>query len=335
VSAPAGEKETVRAAGALCWRRTARGLEVLLVHSARYDEWTWPKGKPEVVAGPGAGVGGGVGEGVVRNELLPECAVREVAEETGLRVRLGRPLPEVSYRLPDGRRKRVSYWVGRPYEFGERTAPAEEIDDQRWVRADQAHELLFRGGDHGPLDRLLHLARRDRLGTRALVVLRHARAVPRRQWGGRESDRPLTLAGLRQARRLVPLLDCWHPETLTTSPWRRCGDTVRPYVAGGHAALRTESQLTEDAALQDPGAAASVVRRLLEAGEDVALCTHRPVLRAVMIALREASTRTVQRALPSSDPFLGKAELLVAHVTPTDSGSRIRAVERFDVGEDG
>ena len=87
-----------------------------------------------------------------------------MAEETGVRVRLGRPLPEVSYRLPDGRQKRVSYWVGRPYEHGERTAPAEEIDDQRWVLADEAHELLVRGGDHRPLDRLLHLAARDRLG---------------------------------------------------------------------------------------------------------------------------------------------------------------------------
>jgi 8-oxo-dGTP diphosphatase len=317
VSPSARDKETVRAAGALCWRRTPRGVEVLIVHSARYDEWSWPKGKPDVVAG--------------HAELLPECAVREVAEETGVRVRLGRPLPGVSYRLPDGRQKRVSYWVGRPYDHGERTAPAEEIDDQRWVLADKAAEYLVRGGDHAPLDRLLHLAHRERLGTRALVVLRHARAVPRKQWGGPESERPLTLVGLRQARRLAPLLDCWRPEVLTTSPWRRCGDTVRPYVAGSQAALRTEPQLTEDAALQDPGAAASVVRRLVAAGEDAALCTHRPVLNAVMAALREASTRTVQRALPSSDPFLGKAELLVAHVTPGETGSKIRAVERFDV----
>lgn len=309
--------ETVRAAGALCWRRTARGLEVLVVHSARYDEWTWPKGKPELV--------GGI------PELLPECAVREVAEETGVRVRLGRPLPEVSYRLPDGRLKRVSYWVGRPYEQGERTATSDEIDGQRWVLAEEAPELLVRGNDHRPLDRLLHLANRDRLGTRALVVLRHARAVQRKQWNGQESDRPLTLVGLRQARRLVPLLDCWAPEVVTTSPWRRCSDTVRPYVAARDAKLRIAPELTEAAGTQNPGGAASIVRGLVAAGEDVAVCTHRPVLSAVMGALRESSTRSVQRRLPASDPFLGKAELLVAHVTPTTAGSWIRAVERFDV----
>jgi 8-oxo-dGTP diphosphatase len=265
-------------------------------------------------------------------ELLPECAVREVAEETGIRVRLGRPLPEVSYRLPDGRHKRVSYWIGRPYEHGERTAPPDEIDQQRWVLAAEATDYLERANDHRPLDRLLYLAQRERLGTRALLVVRHAHAVPRKQWGGGERDRPLTLLGLRQARRLVPLLDCWRPEVLTTSPWRRCSDTMRPYAANGHAALRAEPHLTEDAALQDPGAAASVVRRLVAADEDAALCTHRPVMSAIMTALRESSTRTVQRELPSSDPFLGKAELLVAHVTPAATGSRIRAVERFDVG---
>jgi phosphohistidine phosphatase SixA/8-oxo-dGTP pyrophosphatase MutT (NUDIX family) len=310
---------TVRAAGALCWRRTSRGLEVLIVHSARYDEWSWPKGKPEPLA-----------DGTP--ELLPECAVREVAEESGVRARLGRPLPEVSYRLPDGRQKRVSYWVGRPYDHEEPTAPTEEIDDVRWVRATDAHEHLSRGGDHRPLDRLLHLARRDRLGTRALVVVRHARAVPRKQWGGPEGERPLTLVGLRQARRLVSLLDCWRPELVTTSPWRRCSDTVRPYVERGHAELHQETELTEDAALHDPAAAASVVRGLVAADQDVLLCTHRPVLGAVTTALREAATRTAARSLPHGDPYLGKAELLVAHVTPGTTGSRIRAVERFDIG---
>jgi len=316
-------RETVRAAGALCWRRTSRGLQVLIVHSARYDEWSWPKGKPETVA---------VGASDGHTELLPECAVREVAEESGVRVRLGRPLPEVSYRLPDGRQKRVSYWVGRPYEFGDPTASADEIDDIRWVLAEKAQEHLSQGGDLRPLDRLLHLARRDRLGTRALLVVRHARAVPRKQWAGEENERPLTLAGLRQARRLVPLLDCWRPVAVETSPWRRCSDTVRPYAERGRAALHRDAELTEVAALHDPAAAASVVRRLVAADEDAVVCTHRPVLGPVVAALRESSTRSAGRALPSSDPWLRKAELLVAHVTPATTGSRIRAVERFDIG---
>jgi phosphohistidine phosphatase SixA/ADP-ribose pyrophosphatase YjhB (NUDIX family) len=318
VSGSSGAAETVRAAGALCWRRTPRGLEVLLVHSARYGEWTWPKGKPETADGV--------------EELLPETAVREVAEETGVRVRLGRPLPEVRYRLPDGRPKRVSYWVGRPYEHGDRTASLEEIDAVAWVPVDVARDRLTRANDHRPLDRMLHFAARERLGTRALVVVRHGHAVPRKEWDGDDADRPLTPAGVAEARRLVPLLDCWRPETLTTSPWRRCSDTMRPYAERNGHSMHRQPELTEDAALYDPAAAASVVRRLVAAAEDAALCTHRPVLGAAMAALRESSTRSVARQLPSSDPFLGKAEILVAHVTPGTTGSRIRAVERFDVG---
>lgn len=83
-----------QAAGVLCWRRAASkpgGLEVLLVHRPRYDDWSWPKGK----------VKGG--------EPLPRTAVRETAEETGLEVVLGRPLDDVHYRLPDKHGKHVAY----------------------------------------------------------------------------------------------------------------------------------------------------------------------------------------------------------------------------------
>ena len=59
------------AAGAVVVRK---GPEVLLVHRPKYDDWSFPKGKLD----PG--------------EHLTSCAVREVAEETGLDIRLGPPL---------------------------------------------------------------------------------------------------------------------------------------------------------------------------------------------------------------------------------------------------
>jgi 8-oxo-dGTP pyrophosphatase MutT (NUDIX family)/phosphohistidine phosphatase SixA len=307
----------VRASGAVCWRRSdGDRLEVLLVHSARYGEWTWPKGKPEPAEGGAP-------------ESLPECAVREVAEESGVTVRLGRPLPEVRYRLPDGRRKRVSYWVGRPVHEGKRTAQDDEIDDVAWVTPDEAYERLSRRSDHKPLNRLMHLAVRDRLGTRALVVVRHAESVPRKKWEGSEADRPLDDEGRRQAQLLVPLLGAWRPERLLTSPWQRCRDTLLPYAVDDHDALLNVPELTEDAALQDPGAAAAVVRRLIASDEDVAMCTHRPVLASVVSAMGEATTLKAQSDLPRRDPWLAKAEVLVAHVTPGPTGSRIRAVERY------
>ncbi|NKY07909.1 NUDIX domain-containing protein, partial [Cellulomonas hominis] len=90
----------VEAAGALVWRVRQGRLQVVLVHRPRYKDWSWPKGKLE----PG--------------EHVVTAAVREVEEEAGLDVVLGRPLPGLEYPLADGRFKRVHYWsaqvAGRP-----------------------------------------------------------------------------------------------------------------------------------------------------------------------------------------------------------------------------
>ena len=52
--------------------RAQRGREVLLVHRPKYDDWSFPKGKQD----PG--------------EHVTATAVREVLEETGVEIRLGR-----------------------------------------------------------------------------------------------------------------------------------------------------------------------------------------------------------------------------------------------------
>jgi 8-oxo-dGTP pyrophosphatase MutT (NUDIX family)/phosphohistidine phosphatase SixA len=303
--------EIVRASGTLTWRAAPSGrLELLVVHSARYGDWSWPKGKPE----------GG--------ETAPQCAVREVAEESGVTVRLGRALPGIAYVLPDGRRKRVRFWAARAVTEGARTASAEEIDDVAWVPADELPGLLTRPGDARPLATLLHLWERGRLDSRALVVVRHAKAVPRRKWDGAEPDRPLTADGERQARALVGLLAAWRPDVLLTSPWARCRQTLEPYAEVDGDDLLDAPELTEDGALEEPEAAASAVKRLAAAGDDLALCTHRPVLPAVLGAVADLSTAKARNRLPRKDPWLAKAELLVGHVTQESGGPVIRAVER-------
>ena len=95
------------------WRDGAGGIETALVHRPRYDDWSFPKGK----ALPGEHV------------LL--TAVREVAEETGARVALGRRLAGTQY-LTSGGPKRVDYWAGRPVSPGT-FIPGDEVDALSWL----------------------------------------------------------------------------------------------------------------------------------------------------------------------------------------------------------
>ncbi len=107
-------KNVVRAAGGLVCRTEDGGqLELVLVHRPAYDDWTFPKGKLHA------------------GESEQEAALREVEEETGLRCQLEREVGLSSYRDARRRTKTVRYWEMRPI-WGV-LAPANEIDDVRWV----------------------------------------------------------------------------------------------------------------------------------------------------------------------------------------------------------
>ncbi|HEY8526988.1 MAG TPA: NUDIX hydrolase [Acidimicrobiales bacterium] len=125
-------KPEVRAAGGLVWRSavvadaagsTADGIEVVLIHRPRYDDWSFPKGKLD------------------RGESWEDAARREVEEETGLACELGDELPPARYRDTKGRLKEVRYWVMRPVAVGP-WAPNDEVDRRRWVPLAEAADLL-------------------------------------------------------------------------------------------------------------------------------------------------------------------------------------------------
>ena len=113
----------MRAAGGVVVRPGPSGeREVALVHRPAYDDWSFPKGK------------------LVEGEREEDAALREVEEETGLRCRLGRRLPSVTYRDRKGRPKVVSYWVMTPQSGS--FHPTDEVDDLRWLPAGEALAIL-------------------------------------------------------------------------------------------------------------------------------------------------------------------------------------------------
>jgi 8-oxo-dGTP pyrophosphatase MutT (NUDIX family) len=113
----------VRAAGGVVSRRGGNGgIEVVVVHRGKYDDWTFPKGK------------------ALRGESDEDCALREVEEETGLACRLEHELVGTAYRDSRGREKRVRYWAMSP--VGGRLEPSAEIDAARWLSPAEAEVIL-------------------------------------------------------------------------------------------------------------------------------------------------------------------------------------------------
>jgi 8-oxo-dGTP diphosphatase len=129
------EDPLVPAAGGVVVRRAPRGLEIVVVHRPKYDDWSLPKGKLD----PG--------------ELFEAAALREIAEETGLRCRRLRELSPVRYRDAAGRPKLVRYWLmeAREGTIGQRV-PDAEIDEVRWVDLEEARTLLSYERDRALLD---------------------------------------------------------------------------------------------------------------------------------------------------------------------------------------
>ena len=299
----------IEAAGCVLWRVGTGGLEVLLVHRPRYDDWSWPKGKLE------------------DGESSPVAAVREVAEETGLPVRLGLPLPSARYRLGENTDKQVRYWAaaGAPGEVPAAPMPM-EVDESRWVSTAEAAEMLSRRGDRFQLEAVLAAHASHTLDTWPYVVLRHAHARPRALWTREEAERPLLESGLEQAEQLVPLLGAYRPETVVTSPWLRCQQTVQPFVAASGATLRVKNRLTEQGHRRDRLGTGRLVKKHLGRGTPMVLCTHRPVLGTVLGVLAGHATAGLSAEIPRRDPFLRPGELLVAHVAR--ASGRIVAIER-------
>lgn len=251
----------VRAAGTLLWRLGRDGTEFAIIRRERYDDWTLPKGK------------------VDRNEHLLSAAVREVREETGHEVVLGRPLPTQRYTVA-GAAKVVRYWAAEatdPVAF----KPNDEVSELVWLHADEARHRLSYRHDARVLAGFLG----GPLRTTPLVVLRHAKAVKRAAWSGIDAERPLDRRGHAEAKRLVALLSTFGVDSVLSSPAARCLQTVQPFADQRSLEIAEEALLSETGHSESPGKSRRRAATLLRESAALVVCSHRPALPDLIGAL--------------------------------------------------
>ncbi|GAC51787.1 NUDIX hydrolase [Gordonia amicalis] len=271
-------RKSVWAAGAVVWRPGTSGstapedLEIAVVHRPRYDDWTIPKGKGE----PG--------------ETLVDTAVREIAEETGQHVVLGRHLGDVHYDLGSGR-KHVRYWSAR----GDNGAftPDDEVDELRWLTVEKARKTLSYDLDRETLREFTRLP----ADLHTLLLVRHAKAGRRSVYKGDDRLRPLDALGRTQAAALVPLLLAFGAQRIHSADRVRCEQTLEPLRSRLGVESCSEPDLSEEVYRADPTAAQRRIRELAsEMPDTLAVCSQGKVIPPLMDWWAERDGITLPKA---------------------------------------
>ena len=304
------QTKMIKAAGAVAWRPGAGGdSEVLLVHRRKYGDWSLPKGKAE----PG--------------EPLPVTAVREVLEEGGARLALGRRLTQTRYKV-NGRPKRVSYWSARVTGLDEAAVPNDEIDEAVWLPPGAARMRVSYRQDREVLDDFAAVP----ADTVPLILLRHAKAEPKSDWHGDDAARPLNDRGARDAAVLAGLLACFAPRAgVFSSPTLRCTETVRPYAES--AGVRVQPADALHKSRTDSAGSRVFLASVLASGQPAILCAHRENL-PVLIAGVAAGLSAGEPPPGSGDPTptAGFWALHVLAGKGTAPGTLV-AADRYDLSE--
>jgi 8-oxo-dGTP pyrophosphatase MutT (NUDIX family)/phosphohistidine phosphatase SixA len=288
----------IGAAGAVLCRRAAGGVEIALIHRIRYGDWSFPKGKIE----PG--------------EHVLATAVREVREETGIAVVLGRKLGRIRYEAA-GAPKRVDYWAGWPAPGSPvRFAANSEVDDMIWLPPDAARARLSYPHDAQVLDELMA----GPLETVPLILLRHASAGSKGSWPGDDLARPLDERGMADAELLARLLSGFGQCAVISSAAERCLATVRPYARRAGLPITVEPALTTAPQEASPAAVRALGVEVAARAESTVICAHGENLGVVLAAACE-----YLGADPPASEHLDKGGFWALHV----SGRTLAGAQRY------
>ncbi|MCJ1708686.1 NUDIX domain-containing protein [Microbacterium sp. VKM Ac-2923] len=304
----------VYAAGGVVWRRVEGKLRILLIHRTKYRDLTLPKGKVD----PG--------------ETLAETAVREIREETGIRVALGVPVGVSRYRMPNSRTKIVHYWAAEATDAAVRMSsfvPNKEVAAIEWVSMKKARKHLSYPVDIEILDEFARIVEEQALPTFPIVVLRHGKARARDEWDGVDSARPLTSRGRKQAEVIVGPLLAFGVRRVVSSPAERCVRTATPIAQAIGQRVQVRADLSQDAWEQGRADARSVVGERVRARKPVVLTSHGPVLPDIMHELALA-TGTMSGSYLGSASTLETGAFSVVHVPVDHPGAGIVAIETHE-----
>lgn len=317
-------------------RAALDGLELCLVHRPRYNDWSWPKGKLE------------------NYETHMHAALREVGEETGEIARLGPYLGDIEYPLLNegkrkgnkgGRLKHIKYWMATPAGrvrsqrqrilMGPIHKPSsDEIDQIRWVNVHIARSLLTHPSDRQVLDTFIDRVDEGALAARQLIIVRHGKAIPRKEWTGRDADRPLTPKGAGDSFALAHELVVFGPDLILSSPWTRCLQTLRPLADELGLDIGRVNCLTESAFRKEPDQAQewlhNQIEDLLVRGDRTAVvCMHRPVLGGIFQDLRGLCISPgLAKRLPEGSPYMPTGNAIILSLAGKPSNPSIIDIQK-------
>lgn len=304
--------DTVYAAGAVLWKVVDKELKILVVHRTQHKDVSIPKGKVD----PG--------------ETLPETAVREIREETGLRVGLGPFLGTVDYVMPNnGKRKEVHYWAAEVDPTAAERSPFKsnnEIYALEWMTIPVAREKLTYSHDADLVTAFAEKHAQGLVNTFPLIVVRHGKAVPATSWDGPDSQRPLLHRGHEQANAIAGGIAAFQPDVIYTSTATRCIQTITPLATSTGIRVKESGRLSQERWTPGGERPRTVIERRLDKGKAVVLCSHGPVI-PQLVAEVVAQTHgdvdaTIRRAAsPSTGDFS------VFHIARTANGNHIVSVE--------
>jgi len=134
---PALRSARSTSAGGVVHRTDGGPVEIVLVRRREPPLWALPKGTPD------------------SGETMPETALRETSEETGLRVEIEEPIRSITYFFVHGRTrfyKTVHFFLMHP--IGGRLEDHDhEFDEVRWVEINEALRIMTHATERAVVER--------------------------------------------------------------------------------------------------------------------------------------------------------------------------------------